>query len=431
MPGPEPESQMNSVKSWMWVVLVLASACGRKPAPVAPEPGETAVDSLPAAPAEVMAKGQKRAAEIRWSWLGHGLGTGPTFTINSSPGDIRRVVTYSEANADPIQGLSAVITGLTEGVQYTFTITATNSVGEGPASAPSNPVIPSGDTPSLPTAPLEVKASAVNIGISVEWRAPAGDGGSILASYTVTSSPGGKQVTVQASQGTRQFAQFMGLEKGTEYSFRVRARNEVGEGPDSEPSAGVKNEVKIVVPNAPTAVAAKPSDGEATLSWEHVDNNDSALGRLYTYVVTVQPGSRRVELNALSPFREVPNLSNGVAYSFSMRVKNLAGESPESGPTAPVLVQGDLAGEPVSVTATAEQGAAKVAWTAQDPGPAIRSSTVTSNPDWIQVKVAGAETSVRVPGLRPGVAYTFTVHANTELGDTRESAPTAPVTPLP
>lgn len=39
-------------------------------------------------------------------------------------------------------GLSHVITGLTNGLSYTFTVTATNSVGTGPASTPSNQITP-------------------------------------------------------------------------------------------------------------------------------------------------------------------------------------------------------------------------------------------------------------------------------------------------
>jgi hypothetical protein len=54
------------------------------------------------------------------------------YTVTSSPGGITRT-----GSASPI-----TVTGLTNGTTYTFTVTATNANGTGPASAPSNSVIP-------------------------------------------------------------------------------------------------------------------------------------------------------------------------------------------------------------------------------------------------------------------------------------------------
>ncbi len=47
-----------------------------------------------------------------------------------------------------------VVSGLTNGTEYTFTVHATNANGDGPESSPSNSVIPTG----LPDAPTDVVA---------------------------------------------------------------------------------------------------------------------------------------------------------------------------------------------------------------------------------------------------------------------------------
>lgn len=62
------------------------------------------------------------------------------YTVTSTPGNITATGATS-----PI-----VVTGLTNGTSYTFTVHATNAVGNGPESVASNAVTPSG-VPGAPT----------------------------------------------------------------------------------------------------------------------------------------------------------------------------------------------------------------------------------------------------------------------------------------
>jgi hypothetical protein len=130
------------------------------------------------------------------------------------------------------------VTGLTNGTSYTFTVTATNANGTGPASAPSNAVTPS--APTVPGAPTGVTATAGNTAAVVSWIAP-GNGGSAITSYTVTpfiGSAAQTPVTVTGSPPATS-ATVTGLTNGTSYTFTVTATNAVGTGPASAPSNAV------------------------------------------------------------------------------------------------------------------------------------------------------------------------------------------------
>jgi chitinase len=70
-----------------------------------------------------------------------------SYTVTSTPGGIK-----ATGSVSPI-----TVTGLTTGVSYTFQVTATNSVGTGPKSKPSNAVVPS--VPATMTALLRTPVS--------------------------------------------------------------------------------------------------------------------------------------------------------------------------------------------------------------------------------------------------------------------------------
>ena len=172
-----------------------------------------------------------------------------SYTVTSSPGGITATGT-----ASPI-----TVTGLTNSTAYTFTVTATNAVGTGPASAPSNSV-----TPGLPGAPTIGTAAAGNAQALVSFTAPASNGGSPITSYTVTSSPGGITAT-----GTASPMVVTGLTNGTPYTFTVTATNAVGTGPASAPSNSVTPSAKpTTAPAAPTNLTfVSSTTNSITLSW--------------------------------------------------------------------------------------------------------------------------------------------------------------------
>jgi hypothetical protein len=89
--------------------------------------------------------------------------------------------------------------------------------------------------PTAPGAPQNASATAGNQSADVSWQAPASDGGSAIADYTVTSTPGGQTCTTAGDTSCT----VDGLTNGTTYTFTVTATNDVGTGPASQPSPPV------------------------------------------------------------------------------------------------------------------------------------------------------------------------------------------------
>lgn len=141
------------------------------------------------------------------------------YTVTSSPGGFTGTGATS-----PI-----VVTGLTNGTAYTFTVTATSSAGTSSASVASNSVVPA----ILPSAPTSVSATA-GAGQATVTFTPGAAGSSPTTSYTVTSSPGGITAT-----GTASPIVITGLTVGTAYTFTVAGVSIGGTGAASTASNSV------------------------------------------------------------------------------------------------------------------------------------------------------------------------------------------------
>ena len=264
-----------------------------------------------------------------------------------------RAITSYAVTADPggeqctTATLSCVVSDLTNGTRYTFTVVASNTVGASGASDPSDEFVPA----TVPGAPTNVTATIGNGQATVSWLAPADDGGRAITSYAVTADPGGEQCTTSTLSCI-----VSDLTNGTTYTFTVVASTSVGASGASDPSDEF---VPATVPGAPTTVAATIGNGQATVSW--LAPADDGGRSITSYTVTADPGGEQCTTATLSC--TVSDLTNGTTYTFTVVASNAIGASDASDPSDE-FVPATVPGVPTDVTATIGNGQATVSWLA-------------------------------------------------------------------
>jgi len=179
--------------------------------------------TVPAAPTIISVTPGNAQATVNFTLPYDGGSPIKSYTAASSPGKKQ-----GKGAGSPI-----AVKGLSNGTSYTFTVTATNKIGTGPASSPSSPVTPA----TLPGPPKNVKAAVgTETGtVIVTFNPPSSNGGSSIISYAITSP----QDSTVNQTGSSSPINVTGLKSGTKYTFKAAATNAVGTGPASSPSNSV------------------------------------------------------------------------------------------------------------------------------------------------------------------------------------------------
>jgi RHS repeat-associated protein len=350
--------------------------------------------TVPGAPSGVTATAGAGQATVSWSAPSSNGGAAITgYTVTASPGG---------ATATTIGATSATVTGMTNGTAYTFTVTATNSVGTGPASAPSNSVTPSsGGTPAILTAPTEVaglqgvtaiaagdRHILVLKGDGTVWAwgdnsyGQLGDGGT-------TSSP--TPVQVVGLTGVTKIA------AGGNHSLAVAADGQVwawGDNADGEVGNGTttNSSVPVAVSGLPAIVAVAAGDAhslaltQAGAVWAWGYGGDGELGSGISVdaprpvQVSVVTGVMAI---AAGQSHSVALEANGSVWTWGADASGQRGNASASASAVPIQVAG-LTGVTVVAagndhTLTLGSDGTISAWGADDRGQLGKATTAESS----------------------------------------------------
>ena len=282
------------------------------------------------------------------------------------------------------------------------------------------------NAPNVPAAPTAVSGN----GSATVTVVPGTGSGGAATSYTVTASPSGLTCTVYAPATS---CVISGLSNGTSYTFTSTASNSSGTAGPSPASSAITPATKPTVVSSVAAVA-----GNANAAVTFVAPESDGGSAITSYVVTSSPGGFTCTVNA--PFTPpigctVSGLTNGTAYSFTVRANNGAFTSDTSSASVPVVPM-TVPGAPslsAASSSTTSPGSATITITppASNGGDTITAYIVTSSPDGLTCIAYAPSTTCEISGLAPGVAYTFTAVAqNSVPGSSANSAPSNAVTPV-
>jgi len=272
---------------------------------------------VPGAPTNVT--GTRGNGEVTVSWTAPSS-TGGTditeYTVTSSPGGFTAISTTT----------TAIVTGLINGTSYTFTVIATNSVGNSPASVASSSITPA----TYPDAPTGLSVSRGNGTATISFSAPSDNGGNTITNYLYSTN--GTIYTY--ANTTSSPITISNLTNANLYTIYLKSVNEVG----TSESYGSVTIDPVTVPGQPSISATK-GDSSATISFSAPSNNGGNAITSYKYKVDTGDyellTSTMINQNSFT----INDLINGTEYTIYLKATNDIGDS-EPGSTT--VTPGDV-----------------------------------------------------------------------------------------
>ncbi len=323
-----------------------------------------------------------------------------------------------------IIGTSYQATGLTAGTEYSFRIKAKDAAGNesGFSNTAIASTLPEADT-EAPTAPARLTAgNETQTTIDLNWEASTDNVG--VTGYDVYRG----NTAIATITGTSY--QATGLTAGTEYSFRIKAKDAAGNesGFSNTATASTLSDVDTEAPTEPTELTAgNETQTTIDLNWTESTDNVGVTGyEVYqgdVMIATVE-GARYQAIG----------LTAGTEYSFKVLAMDAAGNKSRFSNTVTAstlpddTVDTEAPTNPTELVASnIKQTSLSLTWMASADNVGVTGYSVYQGTAMIGT-AGGTETSFNVSGLIASTTYQFTVKAMDAAGNMSESSNVASAT---
>ncbi|CAF99906.1 unnamed protein product, partial [Tetraodon nigroviridis] len=262
-----------------------------------------------------------------------------------------------------VDAQSHTVTGLKKNTEYSFRVVANNKHGPGVSTEDvtvrtlsdgrwsnettfgwiqqANVCSPSSTVPSAPpqNLTLEVQNSK---SIMLRWQPPppSSQNGEII-NYKIKYRKGSRRSeTSDSTSGSQLFKLISGLERGTEYSFRVSAMTVNGTGPatdwttaetfesdlDGRDAAPDTVILESRVPNQPSSLHVRPLVNSIVVSWTPPEDQDIVV-RGYTIGYGIgSPHAQTIKVDYKQRYYTIENLDPSSHYVITLKAFNNMGE---------------------------------------------------------------------------------------------------------
>ncbi len=282
---------------------------------------------LPGAPTNVTTTAGYGAATVTWSAPANNSGSPITgYTVSSSPGNLTCTTTGAT---------TCTVLGLTVGTSYTFTVTATNAIGTGPVSSPSNAVIPFYPTETLLYSSLNPSITGAAVTLSAQVISVNGTPTTGTVSFTANGVAiiGCSAVALVSGTAT---CLTTTLPASTTPDAIIATYSGANGFPASSSSTFnqyvAASLIQTTVPGVPTNVTVTPGNNQVSLSWLPPSNTGGSAitGYTVTYgVTTASPTSSSYTTSGCTTAGTlscvVGGLTNGTSYTFMITATNSNG----------------------------------------------------------------------------------------------------------